>query len=143
MKTTIVLSGIAGMMQTIRLDRAPLSGADRISINHQVVFEGQLVEDTPYKFDFDNRVYFIRVRKAHKASAVKVIDVEICRNDKLVHVGIYNEEGKLVKSIKHAQSLHFQKTGKRYGSAFGGFLGGLFGSTIAAWLFRGDKKSQK
>ena len=89
---------------TIKIDKAFVSGKDRVSVNGNVVFEGKLGGDTPQICTVGNREYGIRSRTVSKLTGATAIHVDVRENGELVHSAVYDQAGKSVESEGKAKA---------------------------------------
>lgn len=104
MATTIQAIG-----DTIKIDKAFVSGKDRIAVNGQVAFEGKLNLATPQNFTAGSREYTIETQTVSKMTGAIAIHLQVHENGELLHSGIYDQFGKPVgdqSQAKAAGAIH-------------------------------------
>ena len=112
---------------TIKIDKAFVSGKDRVAVNDQVVFEGKLPPNTPLAFAVGNREYSFETRVVSRMTNALAIHLEIRETAELVHAGVYDQTGKRVNGDGGAKSTGAIQTC--------GMIGGLLG--FAAMMYLG------
>ena len=117
---------IQALGDTIKIDTAFVSGKDRVAVNGQVVFEGKLGAETLQKFSAGNRDYALEVKTLNSMTGAIAVHLQIHEEAKLVHSGIYNQEGKPVQNEGQAK-----KTGAIQAC---GIVGGIIGFATMMFL---------
>jgi len=116
---------IQALGDTIKIDKAFVSGKDRVAVNGEVVFEGKLSADMPQKFTAGNREYAFESKVVNKMTSVIAVHLQIYENAELVHSGVYEQSGKPVQNEGEAK--------KNAAIRACGQVGGIIG--IATMLF--------
>lgn len=104
---------------TIRIDRAFVSGKDRVKLNGQTVFEQRLGNKTPQQFSVGERVYVIEKEIVSKLSNAWIVHLQILERGELAHDAIYDQTGKEVSNTASAKS----SAGIHLCSVIGGVIG--------------------
>ncbi len=145
---------IQAIGDTIKIGKTFVSGNDRITVNDEVVFEGKLDADDPETFTVGQRDYSIESRKVGQLTGAISIHLNIHENGELVHTGIYDQNGKSVKSEGQAKAngaIHIcsmiggvvgcttmlvlnTTTGVVPGGAVGGGIGGGVGAVVGGGI---------
>lgn len=155
MATTIQASG-----DTIKIDKAFVSGKDRVAVNGDVVFEGKLRGEKPQQFVVGHRKYAIRTKLVSEVTGAIVVQLKIYEKTGAIHTGMYDQDGKPVGSEAEATTAPAIQTagtlgaaigvgtmlvlnlvtgsvpGGAIGGALGGALGGVIGSGVGYLLYR-------
>jgi hypothetical protein len=100
MATTINVLG-----DTIKIDKAFVSGKDRVAVNGQVVFQGKLNSEPPPRFSAGKREYTVDTYIVGSLTNAIAIYVDIYEGGNLVHAGIYDEAGNPVKNPEQARRV--------------------------------------
>jgi hypothetical protein len=79
MATTIQAIG-----DTIKIDKAFVSGQDRIAVNGQVAFEGKLNLATPQNFTAGSPEYTIEIQTVSKMTGAIAIHLQVHENGELL-----------------------------------------------------------
>lgn len=145
---------IQALGDTIKIDKAFVSGKDRVAVNGQVEFLGKLAVGKAHRFAAGNREYEIETKLVSKTTSAIAIHFQVFENAELVHSGIYDQAGKLVKNEEEAKKtgaiqscgmvggivgmavmiILNQATGVIPGGAIGGAIGGGVGYGLGAGL---------
>ncbi|WP_442483565.1 hypothetical protein [Aeoliella sp. SH292] len=145
MATTIVADG-----DSIKIDKAFVSGKDRVSVNGKLAFEGKLNQGRAETFNAGTRTYAIESKVISKLTSAVAYYVQIHENGQQVHAGIYDHMGKPLANegeVKTAGALQASAmvgmgvgvaimmflnaaTGVVPGGAIGGAIGGGVGGAI-------------
>ena len=116
MATTINALG-----DTIKIDKAFVTGKDRVAVNGQVVFEGKLNTEPPPRFSAGKREYTVDTYIVGSLTNAVAIYVDIFEGDNLVHSGIYDEAGNPVKNPEEARKVGVIRACAAVGAALGCF----------------------
>jgi hypothetical protein len=95
---------IKALSDTIKIDKAFVSGKDRIAVNDAVVFEGKLAKGSPQTVSSGKREYSIESKVVGKFTGATAIHLQICEKGGLVHTGVYDQFGKPVGDEKQAKA---------------------------------------
>lgn len=95
---------IEALGDKIKIDKAFVSGKDRISVNDQVTFEGKLIDNEPVKFQAGSREYRVSRSVVSKMTSATATEVQVIENNEVIHSGIYDQQGKPVKDLAQAKS---------------------------------------
>ncbi|QDU75162.1 hypothetical protein Pan97_21860 [Bremerella volcania] len=141
---------IEALGDKIKIDKAFVSGKDRISLNGQILFEGKLVDDEPQKFKAGSREYKISRSVVSKMTNATATELTIFENNAPVFSALYDQQGKPVNDQAEAKSngaiqvcgvigmmggvavvlVASRETGMLPGGAVGGAIGGGLGGAI-------------
>lgn len=149
------------MGDTVKIDKAFVSGKDRVAVNGEVVFEGKLGGETPQKFIAGNRGYKLRTRRVSAMTGAIAVHLQVYENKELIHSGVYDQAGKPVENEGQAKSTAALQVcgmvggmigfatmmilnaatgvvpGGAIGGALGGGIGGGLGYGLGSLIFRG------
>jgi hypothetical protein len=149
---------------TIRINKAFVSGKDRIAVNDNVVFEGKLSSGSPQKVSAGSREYSVESRRVGKMTGATAIHLEVYERGELIHAGVYDQNGKSVENEGQAKANGAMQTcamigavagfttmmslnmatgvvpGGAIGGAIGGGVGGMLGAGVGTLLF-GKRKN--
>ena len=89
---------------TLKIDKAFVSGKDRITVNGQVAFEGKLCRGTAQVFDSGSRKYTIESRIVSWMTGAQVFHLQVQENSQEVHTGIYDLAGKPLQNESQAKA---------------------------------------
>lgn len=154
---------IQAVGDTIKIDKAFLSGKDRVAVNGQVVFEGKIAPNSPQSFTTAEREYVLEVRTLSKMTGAVSYHLNVRERGETVHTGIYDQLGKPVASEGQAKTTGAMQacgvaggiagfalmmflnmaTGVVPGGAVGGAIGGGVGYAIGfamGSLILGERK---
>ena len=138
----------------IKVDKAFVSGKDRIAINGEILFEGKLKDGEPETLTREIRQYVIVKRVTSMLAEMYSIELEISENGQLIHSGVYDKFGKSHASQADAKTSGAvaacgmvggiigvavmltlnATTGVVPGGAVGGGIGGGVGGALGAWI---------
>jgi hypothetical protein len=91
--------------QTIQIEKAFVSGKDRIAVNGQVVFEGKIRPQTPQRFTVGSCDYTVESRTVGGIAKAIVIHLQICEKGKVVHSGVYDQRGNQVNAEAYVKKM--------------------------------------
>ncbi len=143
-------SKIQVLGDTIKIDKAFVSGKDRVSVNDEVVFEGKIGGGAPQNFSAGNREYAIESRTVSKMTGATAIHLRVYEKGELIHSGVYDQAGNPVQNERQARAtgaIHVctivggvigfatmmvlnMATGVVPGGAIGGAIGGGGGAAV-------------
>jgi hypothetical protein len=106
---------------TIKIDKAFVSGKDRVAVNDQVVFVGKLDSEPPPRFSAGKREYTVETYIVSSLTNATAIYVDIYENGNLVHSGIYDQAGNQVKHPGQASRIGAIQACASVGAALGVF----------------------
>ncbi|MEM9346291.1 MAG: hypothetical protein AAGB26_06725 [Planctomycetota bacterium] len=139
----------------IEVGKAFVSGKDRIKINGEVAFEGELPEDYPMEFTMRGQRCQITYRKLSKMLDTQTIRVKLYDGEQLVLDELYDQNGQPVDNSGEAKAnsvaqacgivgmvvglsvmmgLNMTTQGAVPGGAIGGAIGGGVGGALGYGL---------
>jgi hypothetical protein len=149
---------IRALGDTIKIDKAFVSGKDRISVNGEIAFEGKLHPEAPQRIALGNRHYTIETTVVSKLTSAISVRLEIDEGGEPMHSGLYDQMGNPVKNTSDAKSRAAMNAsvfvgaiagvvvvtsletigapGGIVGGAIGGLCGGAIGYGMGYIMFR-------
>ena len=102
----------------IKIERAFVSGKERITINDELAFEGKIKPDQPIQMQVGSRTYIVETKIVSKFGKVTTINLQILEGGETIHAEKYDQLGKPV-SVAQARSAGAIQVCSLIGAAVG------------------------
>ena len=103
----------------IKIDRAFVSGKDRIQLNDEVVFEESLGDFRSEKFASGSRTYELRKEVVSSMTKAIAFHLQIFENGEEIHSGIYDLQGQQLTAASKAGSPSAAQACAKIGTVIG------------------------